>query len=170
MARGSGQVTLKLPYPVVVEEISIDHVSVDIIPIGWENSAPKQIKVVGYLPCDEDNDDECQSMGFSQRNPMEIAQFTYDIKGPSVQTFDSHYGKAMKDLAATTQENKQSLQGGSDDDDAAASCSAEATSCTSPPKKSVAAISFKVYENWGNAELTCLYRVRVHGEPEFGLT
>jgi hypothetical protein len=28
----------------------------------------------------------------------------------------------------------------------------------------VKAVSFIVEENWGNADYTCLYRVRVHGD------
>mmetsp|Transcript_25409 Transcript_25409/g.41743 ORF Transcript_25409/g.41743 Transcript_25409/m.41743 type:complete len:198 (-) Transcript_25409:51-644(-) len=49
----------------------------------------------------------------------------------------------------------------------AGSCTTEAsTSCSSPPKRSIAGITFQVFENYGNREFTCLYRVRIHGEPD----
>ena len=154
-----GMVTLKLKYPVVVEEITIDHVPKSIVPDGFETSAPKKIKVIGYPPCDED-DEDCLSLGFDEEDPMEIADFTFDIEGPSVQTFFSHYGRAMKDLAATqaTAETAESED--------SASCSAEAAACTTPPRISVAGVQVRVYGNWGNEDYTCLYRVRIHGEAD----
>jgi SUN domain-containing protein 1/2 len=164
MAGRNGQVTLKLPYPVVVEEISIDHASVDIIPPGWENSAPKVIKVIGYPPCEQE-DEECSSLGFDEKDSMEIAHITYDIQASMVQTFDSHFGRAMKELAATSPKEEEALE--DRDDDNPASCSTEAASCSAPPRISVAGVTFKVLENWGNSDFTCLYRVRIHGEPDY---
>jgi SUN domain-containing protein 1/2 len=164
MSNGSGQVTFKLPYPVVVEEVSIDHASVDILPPGWEYSAPKVIKVIGYPPCDE-ADEECLSLGFDKKDPMEISQFTYNIAEAMVQTFDSHYGKAMNEIASASPKDDKVLKGSSDDNQA--SCSEEAASCSAPPRISVAGVTLKVLENWGNPEFTCLYRVRIHGEPDY---
>lgn len=175
MARHSGQVTVKLPYPVVVEEITIDHTSIDILPDGEEESAPRIIKVIGYPPCssssddaeEEENDLDCQSLGFDAKDPIEIASFTYDLDGNMVQTFDTYYGQAMKELATTKTDIVDGDSNSNNDDTAdPASCSAEAAACTAPPKQSVVGVSFKVYENWGNPEFTCLYRVRIHGERE----
>jgi hypothetical protein len=164
MASDSGQVTLKLPYPVVVEEISIDHASVQITSPGWGDSAPKVIQVIGYTPCEKE-DDECLSLGFNKKDAIEITQFTYDIEGSMVQTFDSHYGKAMKEMASASLKDEKVLEGINDDDPA--SCSAEAASCSAPPRIGVAGVTFKVLENWGNTEFTCLYRVRIHGEADY---
>jgi hypothetical protein len=151
-----GQVALKLKYPVTVEEITIDHVSLDIVPEEWHNSAPKKIKVIGYPPCDS-GDKDCLSLGFDDKDPVDIADFTYDLEGPSVQTFDSHYGRAIKELALKATQKEEAESG---------SCSVEAASCSAPPRIPVAGLVIKVFENWGNEDFTCLYRVRIHGEAQ----
>jgi SUN domain-containing protein 1/2 len=154
----SGMVTLKLKYPVLVEEITIDHVSKDIIPSGWRNSAPKKIKIVGYPPCHQ-GDKYCESLGFDRENPIDIAEFIYDVEGPSMQTFDSYYGKAMKDMSAAAQSVHNQVE-----EEESGSCSAEAAACTTPPRIFVAGVAVKVQDNWGQKRYTCLYRVRIHGE------
>ncbi|KAL3903036.1 MAG: hypothetical protein SGARI_005560 [Bacillariaceae sp.] len=159
MEDNRGEVTLKLKYPVVVEEITIDHISKAIIPDGFEKSAPKKIKVIGFPPCNED-DTECLSLGFDETDPMDIADFTFELDGPSVQSFHSHYGRAMKELEAT----QASVE--TEESDDPASCSSEAASCTTPPRISVAGVHVRVLENWGNKKYTCLYRVRIHGEAD----
>ncbi|KAL3910621.1 MAG: hypothetical protein SGARI_002032 [Bacillariaceae sp.] len=155
MEGNSGVVTLKLNHPVLVEEITIDHVSKAIIPAGWHNSAPKKVKIIGYPPCN-DSDKDCESLGFDEKTKFDVAEFTYDIEGPSVQTFFSYYGQAMKDVAATTQTEQNGEQDGS--------CSTEAASCTTPPRIYVAGVGVEVKDNWGHTQFTCLYRVRIHGE------
>ena len=156
MEGNSGIVTLKLQYPVLVEEITIDHVSKSIIPAGWHKSAPKQVKIVGYPPCNE-GDKDCESLGFDAKNKFDVAEFTYDKEGPSVQTFSSYYGQAMKDTAASDTEH-------SEDKTEDGSCSTEAASCTTPPRIYVAGVGVEVKDNWGHQQFTCLYRVRIHGE------
>ena len=57
------------------------------------------------------------------------------------------------------------------DEDSLPSCGGEDTSSQSTNRSSkqepivVKAVSFIIEENWGNADYTCLYRVRVHGDP-----
>jgi len=153
----NGQIVLKLAYPVVVESVSVDHVSSNIIPAGKDNSAPQSLTFIGYPPCDE-MDSNCDAVGFDLSDPIDIAKFDYDLEGPSVQTFESDYSKAMASIP--TPEPAFDA-----DDTEPGSCSVQA-SCSTPPKKSVSAILVRVEENWGNPDFTCLYRVRIHGDPE----
>lgn len=153
MEGSSGQIVLKLAYPVVVESFSVDHASSAILPPGKHMSAPKKLEVIGYRECD-DGDTNCASVGFDFSDPLDIADIEYDIEGPSVQTFESYYAKAMASLPEPTPSLEEP-----------GSCSTQA-SCSAPPKISVAAIEVRVLENWGNFDFTCLYRLRVHGEAE----
>lgn len=150
----NGQVVMKLAYPIVVESISIDHVSRDIVPEGKNNSAPKHIKIIGYPPCDN-FDEMCDSVGFDTTDPIEIANINYSMEGASVQTFRSHYAEAMANAPKPVL-GEQAETG---------SCSVQA-SCSTPPRISVAGVAVKILENWGNRDFTCLYRVRLHGDPE----
>ena len=56
----------------------------------------------------------------------------------------------------------------SDDDDAEPSCGggdlSSSSSSSHVERHMVEAVSFIIEENWGNADYTCLYRVRVHGD------
>jgi len=164
MKGSSGQVVLKLARPVVVEAVSIDHVARGIVPEGKRNSAPKHLKIIGYPPCDyDDNDDDdddkkCKALGFDMYDPLDIADIHYDLAGRSVQTFESHYAKAMASLP-----NHDLVV--SDEGEQPGSCSVQ-TSCSAPPRISVAAVAVNVLENWGNQDFTCLYRVRLHGDPD----
>ena len=97
MEGSSGQIVLKLAYPVVVESVSVDHASAAILPEGKHNSAPKTLKIVGYPTCDE-GDANCGALGFDTTDPIEIADIEYDAQGPSIQTFESHYAEAMASL------------------------------------------------------------------------
>jgi SUN domain-containing protein 1/2 len=156
MEGSSGQIVLKLAYPVVVESVSVDHISSDIVPEGKHNSAPKRLKVIGYPSCDE-SEPNCSAVGSDLNDPVRIADIEYNVEGPSVQTFESHYAKAIASIPTPAFDADNHLESGS--------CSSQ-VSCTAPPKVSIAAIEVKVLSNWGNPDFTCLYRLRVHGEPE----
>lgn len=178
MKGSNGDVTLKLINPIVVGSVTVDHVSSIIVENGKSYSAPKRIKVVGYPPCDDDYDD-CPAVGFDINDPVDIAEINYDLDGPIVQTFDSHYTKAIYNLSSSPSlpesENFSSLSDlsfgvtnydvdyDSVNDDSSSSCSQQ-TSCSVPPRIKVAAVTFRILENWGNPDFTCLYRFRVHSE------
>jgi len=155
MAGSSGQITLKLANPVVVESVSIDHVSSNIIPEGTHDSAPRRLKITGYPSCDE-LESECRAIGFDLSDPINIADVEYNIKGPSVQTFESEYAKAIASVPTPSFKTEDTEPG---------SCSMQ-TSCSTPSRIGVAAIEVKVLENWGNPDFTCLYRLRVHGDTK----
>ena len=170
MAGTNGQVTFKLAYPVVVDAVSIDHVSKDIVPAGRHTTAPKHIRVVGYPPC-ESNDLECLALGFDMSNPIDVAQIMYDVEsGKSVQTFESNYAKATSNLPRETKPGVgegDSPENNEFEVDAPGTCSGtEATSCSAPPRTSVVGVTINVLGNWGNDDFTCLYRVRIHGETD----
>jgi Sad1 / UNC-like C-terminal len=157
MAGSTGQITLKLKYPIVIESITLDHVSWAIVPEGKHMSAPKRVVVVAYPPC-EIGDKVCGSVGFDVNQEFEVARILYNAEGGnSVQTFDSHYGLAIKNLAENPEIDDDDDEEDVDDDalvqdgDDPASCSSEkATSCSVPPRIPAAAVTFRVLENWGD--------------------
>ena len=144
MAGSTGQLTLKLDHPVTIKAVSVDHVSWEIVPEGKHTSAPKRIIVFGYPPCESATDD-CTSLGFDIQQEFEVARFSYDVEdGTSIQTFDSHYGQAIENQKALS---KVEDTYGDDSD----SCSSnESGSCSVPPRIDVAAVTFRVLENWGH--------------------
>jgi SUN domain-containing protein 1/2 len=158
MEGSKGQVTIRLAYPVKVDTFSVDHVSPEIVPDDMEMNTPKRMRVIGYPPCIED---ECRALGFDVTAPMEIAQINYDADGPSVQMFESIWVQAA---ANSEDEDEVDDEYELEEEDDEGSC-AKATSCSSPPRIDVAAITLKIVENYRNPEYTCLYRFRVHGEP-----
>ena len=173
MEGSTGQVTLKLSYPVVVESVSIDHISQDIIPEGKYESAPKHMKIIGYPPCSDDDSSNCAAIGFDINNPIDIAEIRYEVDGPSIQSFDSYYTKAIDSMPPPLPPATTTFNDDDDDDDEeveevdSGSCSVQTASCSGPPRISVAAVTMKVLENWGNPDFTCLYRLRLHGDPDF---
>jgi Sad1 / UNC-like C-terminal len=146
-----GQVTIRLPYTIKVESFTLDHVSRRIIPDDMLETAPKKVKVIAYPPCS--HPEECGGLGFDVSEPMEVAQFEYDIEGSISQTFNSVFVSALPPVT--------------NEIDGDGSCSAEAAACTSPPHIDVAAITLKVTENYGSPDYTCIYRFRVHGSQVF---
>lgn len=107
------------------------------------------MKVVAYPPCE--NPQKCGGIGFDASDPMEVAQFEYEIDGPVIQTFDSIFASAASTVVPEEEDSKDS-------------CSAEAAACTTPPNIDVAAVTLKIVENYGSPDYTCIYRFRVHGE------
>jgi Sad1 / UNC-like C-terminal len=149
MQGASGKVTFALLYPVKVSAISFDHASKLLLPNYKEQmkSAPKNVKVVGYPPCTG----KCAGLSFDLNDKKTLANIMYDMEGPTVQTFTIAAGKVA--------------------DNSNGSCSAATSSCKGPAEiwatieDVVSAIQVEIIDNWGNQDYTCLYRVRVHGEP-----
>lgn len=151
-----GQVTMRLAYPMNIEQVTIDHVNLNLVPENLHGSAPKTIKVIGYPTC-TNKKDECYSMGFDMYDPIEIAHIDYDIEGSAIQTFNTIYAQP----APVEEELDES------DGEGGGSCSVEKASCSTPPQTEIGGITLKVLNNWGNDAFTCIYRFRVHGQPSF---
>jgi len=165
MAGRHGQVTIRLPYPVEVDAITIDHVSSLLIsPDGSRDSAPKNIRIMGYPPCEAN---ECNGMGFDMSDGIELKSVEYDLDGKTIQTFS---------LLENQQHLEEEEEGtpSMEDEEIGGSCSTETASCSAPPMdlnlneaptaEVVSGISLQILDNWGNEDFTCVYRVRVHGE------
>jgi Sad1 / UNC-like C-terminal len=147
--------TIGLTEPIAVSAISIDHVSRLLLehPEEQMKSAPKRLKIFGYPPCDA-----CHALGFDLSLKFLLTEIFYDIESSqSVQTFS-----ATEEVATSNTESPPSR-----DSADAASCSAVTESCSGDVRAPLiaSAVSVEVAENWGNEEYTCLYRVRIHGEP-----
>jgi SUN domain-containing protein 1/2 len=83
-----------------------------------------------------------------------LAELTYSLDSEdNVQTFPIKNNK----ISRTAQVN-DSLEG---------LCSETTTreSCGSQNAGVTAAVTFEIVDNWGNEDYTCLYRIRIHGEP-----
>jgi SUN domain-containing protein 1/2 len=154
MSGNSGQITLRLAYPLIVSSVTLEHVSSLLVPKGERNSAPKKVRIIGYPSCEKG--DDCAAMGFDARDGIELAQLEFDVDGPSIQTFETT-------AAVGALPPKKSVDSGSIGDDSG-SCSATAASCSAPQPAEISGITVQVLANWGNPEYTCLYRFRVHGE------
>ena len=164
MDGSSGQVTFRLPYPVYIDSVTLDHVFSEIIPDEMYQSAPKKIEVIGYPACSKV--DDCHAVGFDMKDPMTIARINYDIEGPSFQTFDSLFTEAIKYKSTVDEEDdEEESEDDEEESEDGGTCSTQ-TSCSSPPRLSVGGITLKIQENWGNPDYTCLYRFRVHGEAD----
>ena len=168
MEGSRGQFTIRLPYPVFVDLFSVDHVSPLIVPKEVRDTAPKKLKVIGYPPCDSE---DCMALGFDVSDPMDIGIMNYDSEGPSVQTFESVFAQAANadvDLDDEIEDEEGILGYDNEEvgDEEGGDCSAGATACSSPPVVAFSGITVKVLENWGNPDYTCIYRFRLHGNPE----
>jgi SUN domain-containing protein 1/2 len=139
-----GHVTLRLPYPVSVSAVTIDHAPSVLLGQlarndGEFSSAPREIRVVGYPPCAKG----CGGLGFDISKRTVLGSFIYDKEGKSIQTFDLSLADTKED-----------------------SCSETAASCSAPSLANdpIVGIRLEILSNWGFDEYTCLYRFRVHGE------
>ena len=179
MAGSTGQVTLRLHYPVKVRAVTLDHAPASLFAdVEQRKSAPRKVRVFGYPPCwtkkaaaesDYLKDDAFQSSGpndydveylrgvcadgldFDVKKPIVLHDFEYNMTGPSIQTF-----------YIPLPEKKEAK-----DDEG--SCS-DGNFLFSAPDRSdsinegVGAIRLLVTNNWGNPDYTCIYRFRIHGD------
>ncbi|KAL9184948.1 hypothetical protein ACHAXT_002725 [Thalassiosira profunda] len=77
--------TVRLPYPVHVDAVSLEHRSFPIAPqelaagLKGGESAPRWVRVVGFPPCPENgaDEDECGMRGFDIAKPIDLGSFEY---------------------------------------------------------------------------------------------
>ena len=159
----AGQITIRLPNPVRVSAISVDHISSLLASGDSRESAPKRIRVVGYPACEDG--DQCGGSGFDSRDAIRLFELEFDFEGDSVQTFEINSG-VPHSIASDVDSDINGIEdeGDSDYDDESdpGSCSMNSSSCSSPPV--VAGVTFQILDNWGNPDFTCLYRFRIHGD------
>lgn len=136
--------TIRLPAPVNVKAVTIDHVS--SLLVGQDRkSAPKNLRIIAYPPCND-----CDGVGFDTSQAWELTAVDYDVEGPTSQTFN------VPVPAASCSEEVPS-------------CEAEADPLGSIRVASskdayAAAVTVAIEDNWGKDEYTCLYRFRIHGD------
>ncbi len=148
-----GYVTLRLPHPVKITSISVDHASALLLPPEQRTSAPRRIRVVGFPPC---QGAQCGGLGFNVNKRIPLIEFDYDIKGPSAQTFDLEQSTSQ----ASCSEEKISCDGPSED----VGFPLAAKVVERDDEIPFAAVTVEILNNWGNKDYTCFYRFRVHGE------
>jgi len=154
MRGSSGHVTMRLPYPVKVSAVTVDHASPLLLNNTLDvSSAPRKIRLIGYPPCSDD----CRGLGFDLSKGTVLATINYDRDGRHIQTFDL---SGSSDAPESDCAESKVVQG----------------SCSAPPDfdlqativpesaREVSGIRLEVLSNWGVDEYTCLYRFRVHGQ------
>jgi hypothetical protein len=154
-----GNVMISLPYPVQVTAITLDHASHYLLTDSDRQlkSAPRNVRIFGYPPC---QGGDCAGLNFDATKKSLVADIEYDLdETVNIQTFPV--------------ENANGKGGGAV---AGGSCSStvEEAACDSglglQDEEAVeglySAIQVEIVDNWGNEAYTCLYRVRVHGDPE----
>lgn len=180
----SGHVTLRLPYPVKVTAVTIDHASKLLLnKDGQRRSAPKDIRVFGFKPClvkkkesdsangveqsdylDDYGDAELvpgrcdDGLEFDVESPIVLHDLLYDQDGPSIQTF--HIPQPETDEGSCS-EDVGTCGGSLDGPDGHISYSPPVDSSVA---EAVSAIKLEVTDNWGNEDYTCIYRFRIHGD------
>lgn len=175
----SGQITLRLAYPIKVKAVTLDHAPKMLVEHAEKrNSAPKQLRVFGYPPCwtkkligagkSAKNSDYLDDyLDDSANDSIEIIRGTcddglnFDVTKPTL-LLDFEY-----DLDGPT---IQTFYVASEEDEDEASCSETAGMCGSGnlfsenSEEEVVGIGLEILDNWGNQDYTCLYRFRIHGD------
>jgi hypothetical protein len=187
MAGRNGRVTFRLARPVMVESITIDHypwLSSAHNPEEYWNhvaSAPRFMRVIGYPPCEEE-DVECQEqIGFDAEHAIYMNSFEYKIDALQLEDGEVEDGNNINNVSSINSSQTfplspvHLLPDDDDDDDAAAkenmaTCDAIDATCRGEENqtnnenssKLIAALTLTIDVNWGHPNYTCLYRVRVN--------
>jgi Sad1 / UNC-like C-terminal len=171
MAGTKGHLTIELPYPILVESVTIDHASPLLFLANGDGnerlssraSAPRGMTLFGYLPCDK----KCDGFSFDLRKKDHLLDFEYNMEkggtGLHVQTFTVPKNSASKTLHSPLGLEDGLPTGGSCSAPPESATEAGAASCVADIPKGSAAVELKIHNNWGNDDYTCIYRVRIHG-------
>jgi hypothetical protein len=143
MNGSKGQVTIRLPYPVNVKAVTVDHTSTLLVDV---KSAPRNMRIIAYPPCNGD----CDGLGFDATKAWELTAIDYDVQGQTTQTFD------IPAPAASCAQEGPSCEAGADP--------LGSIAVSSPQESLAAAITVAIEKNWGKGDYTCFYRFRVHGD------
>jgi len=162
MAAGIGYITLAFPYSISISAISVDHVSPLLVSEEDLSSAPRDVQVIGYPPCQTAS---CRGLPFDSFKPISIMQLTYDVdneNSPSLQTFPVEFIGSDDEEDDDEDEDDPSTckmppNGGS------SSCETTGTTPNIERDDRIAAVRFEIMSNYGNEEYSCIYRLRVHG-------
>jgi len=173
MAGTSGQVTIRLPYPISVTSVSLHHVSLKVTSAlnrdGRGNAAPRDFAVVGYPPCRGEVD--CLRFGFDKSQPIELGTFEYKLVGSSddsprrsIQSFPVKDSTSTDTDLGGCAEPKATTCGGGGDDNVLNFVSDQELS--SDDGTVIQGLRLFIKDNWGNDEYTCIYHVGVHGQQK----
>eukprot|EP00984_Skeletonema_dohrnii_P006379 scaffold2282_cov77-Skeletonema_dohrnii-CCMP3373.AAC.3 len=148
--------------------------------LGFDISQPIELGSFEYHPVTvsgrEDDygggDVEETSSSDSDRRRRSIQTFT--VKGGKVKESDMEEEGSDDDILGSDEPGLEvedyEIPAGScappKEPDDVPSCGGDTSSSSDESERQVvSAVSFIIEENWGNNDYTCLYRVRVHGEP-----
>lgn len=185
----NGKVTLRLSRPTVIKNVTVAHypwLESAHNPMNFKRhilSAPRFLRMVGYPPCDDDDNDCLDFQGFDASKPLNLGSFEYKID-PSV-IDDDDFQDALDDEGEFYETPQSSVQTfifsapeqikHEDDEDIFSSASSSGCSAVKPTcggddpdveSTSVVAVTLYIDENWGFEDYTCLYQVQLEGEIE----
>jgi hypothetical protein len=75
--------TVRLSQPIYMDAVTLEHrsfpASKDVLDAGLKGgeSAPRHIRVVGFAPCPNENDEDCTARGFDVTHPIDLGSLEY---------------------------------------------------------------------------------------------
>ncbi|KAL3771284.1 hypothetical protein ACHAWO_005941 [Cyclotella atomus] len=75
--------TVRLPEPIYIDAVSLEHrsfpISKDALSAGLKGgeSAPRHVRVIGFAPCPDEDDEDCTTRGFDVTNPIDLGSLEY---------------------------------------------------------------------------------------------
>lgn len=182
----NGKVTLRLSTPTIIKNVTISHypwLETAHNPKNFKRhilSAPRYIRMVGYPPCDDKDDDCLDFQGFDSSNPMNLGSFEYKIHSSvtddddEFQDEDEVYEEPQSSVQTFVLSSPEPIKDENDEESFSSSrssgCSAVKPTCggDDPEVESMPVVAVTLYidENWGFEDFTCLYQVQIQGEIE----